>query len=188
MCRAGIQTTVKAHFTLLLEAGVAKGQVWDIPVVLNDDGSTIPILRFLGMKPRGGGAGAEPARFALEFEALASGSCTVELVLKRPWKSDDRQQRTVVVDVSVSEDSMHPTYHAVVKACTQGYRRNGRARGRAPTPGSLPAYRLSLREAWQRQPLLRELRRHPLLSFSASRRQVDFDALIAAFERHVELS
>ena len=191
VARAGVNVTPGETFTLLLDADTSKGYVWDTPVMLNDDRSTVPIVSYQGMDPRGGsssssggsGGGASSTTFAVRFRAVQTGSCTLSLTRKRPWDTTVTNEMALIIKVAVHERGMDPSYAAVLRACTEGQRtRLDELEGTR----RVVTERSKLREPWQRQPTLRELRRHPLLSCSAARDTPEVDQLITAFERHVD--
>ena len=184
-CRAGVHVRPGERFTLMLPADTSQGYTWDTPTILNDDRSTVAIVRFQGMDPKtaegsvaGGGDGM--AMFSIQFVAVQTGSCDITLVRKRPWDTSVSKEEEFVVHVSVHEEGLDPSYAAVVRACTEGFRQKLEMLDRSNTQKN------TLREPWQRQPVLRELRRHPLVSCSAARDTPDVDTLITAFERHVD--
>ena len=184
-CRAGVHVRPGERFTLMLPADVSHGYTWDTPVVLNDDRSTVAIVRFQGMDPQTVNAGAGVrgdgmAIFSIQFVAVQPGSCDITLVRKRPWDTSVAKEEEFVVHVSVHEEGLDPSYAAVVRACKEGFRQRLEMLERCNVQKN------TLREPWQRQPVLRELRRHPLLSCSAARETPDVDTLITAFERHVD--
>jgi predicted secreted protein len=181
VARAGVQVVPGEEFTLLLDADTSLGYIWDTPVMLNDDRSTVPIVSYQGMDPRGGSSGA--TTFAVRFRAVQTGSCTLSLTRKRPWETTSSNETALIIAVAVHERGMDPSFSAVLRACTEGHQTlleelEGTRR--------LPTERSKLREPWQRQPTLRELRKHPLLSCSAARDTPEVDQLITAFERHVD--
>ncbi len=216
-CRAGVHACPGEGFTLMLAADASAGYVWDTPVIINDDRSTVSIVRFQGMEPKAaaaaaaGGAGGSAGMtiFSIEFAAVQTGGCTLRLTRKRPWDTSVAQEEALTVHVSVHEAGMDPSYGAVVRACTEGFRerlegleRRARRQAGAAAGGGggaggggagllgpeaeAEAAKRRLREPWQRQPTLRELRRHRLLSCAAAGDTPDVDTLITAFERHVE--
>ena len=206
VARAGVHATPNEQFTIMLEADTSKGYVWDTPVILNDDRSTVPIVSFQGMDPRGSGSGGSSGStnmttFAIQFQAVQTGSCTVQFTRKRPWDNSVTKETALTIKVAVHEAGMDPPYAAVLRACTEGYRElletleieNSQSSGNVGGASSngqrkILAWteRRKLREPWQRQPTLRELRQHPLLSCSAARDTPEVDQLITAFERHVD--
>ena len=213
-CRAGVHACPGEGFTLMLAADASAGYVWDTPVIINDDRSTVSIVRFQGMEPKiaataATGAGAGMTTFSIEFAAVQTGGCTLHLTRKRPWDTSVAQEEALTVHVSVHEAGMDPSYGAVVRACTEGFRerlegleRRARRQAGAATgigggesgdgnvslgpEAQAEAVKRRMREPWQRQPTLRELRRHRLLSCAAAGNTPDVDTLITAFERHVE--
>ena len=190
--RAGVHATPGEHFTILLDADTSKGYVWDTPVVLNDDRSTVPIVSFQGMDPRNAnGSGSSGSNstttFAIQFCAVQTGSCTISLVRKRPWDTSTSKESALTINVAVHEHGMDPSYAAVLRACTEGTReRLETLEAEGTGKRTIMTSRRKLREPWQRQPTLRELRQHPLLSCSAARDTPEVDQLINCFERHVD--
>ena len=181
-CRAGVHVRPGERFTLMLSADVSQGYTWDIPVILNDDRSTVPIVRYQGMDPKQVEAKASDGMctFSIEFAAVQSGGCEITLVKKRPWDTSVGKEESLVVHVSVHDEGLDPSYGAIVRACTEGFRQRLEMLKQSNVPKN------AHREPWQRQPSLRELRKHPLLSCSASNQTPDVDTLITAFERHVD--
>jgi predicted secreted protein len=194
VARAGVHCTPNEKFTILLESDTSKGYVWDTPVIQNDDRSTVPIISFQGMDPRGSGSSSGTTTFAIQFSAVQTGSCTVELTRKRPWDDSISRESAMIIKVAVHERGMDPSYSAVFRACTEGYRdlleslerESGASSYNDNSKNREITERRVLREPWQRQPTLRELRQHPLLSCSAARDTPEVDQLITAFERHVD--
>ena len=95
----------------------------------------------------------------------------------------------MTINVAVHERGMDPSYAAVLRACTEGHREKLEMLEAEGTKGKrrvVMTARRKLREPWQRQPTLRELRQHPLLSCSSARETPEVDQLITAFERHVD--
>ena len=187
--RAGVHAVPGEKFTILLDADTSQGYIWDIPVVLNNDRSTVPIVSYQGMDPRSGGGGSSMTTFAIQFCAVQTGSCTLQLVRKRPWDSSTSRQSAMTINVAVHERGMDPSYAAVLRACTEGHREKLEMLEAEGTKGKrrvVMTARRKLREPWQRQPTLRELRQHPLLSCSSARETPEVDQLITAFERHVD--
>ena len=75
-CRAGVHVRPGERFTLMLPADVSHGYTWDTPVVLNDDRSTVAIVRFQGMDPQtvNAGAGVRGGRHGDIFNSICGGA------------------------------------------------------------------------------------------------------------------
>ena len=131
------------------------------------------------------------ARFDILIEAVNIGECFLDFRCSRPWESTPSGP-TLLVQVGVHGESVSPVMDAIIRACKDGrrtelietYKRAGRSRV-GKDNSSLKGKETfvdTFREKWERQPLLRELAKHPVFSNEDLR----IDNVFADFERFVD--
>ena len=188
-CLGGIHVAERERFTVSLEANAIEGFAWQRPNIIMANSHNIEPVKVLNVSSKTSRSGL--ARFDILIEAVNIGECFLDFRCSRPWESTPTGP-TLLVQVGVHGESVSPVMDAIIRACKDGrrtelietYKRAGRSRvGKDNSSvNGKETFVDTFRENWERQPLLRELAKHPVFSNEDMR----IDNVFADFERFVD--